>query len=128
MHFHNIFNNGIFDINSTMKYAIIFIPSHQKLRTKQFSLAYGILKYKFKPQNWLEQGMWQISTELRLTWKILLIENNSTLLGRYVYYVVEKSAPLSELASTLKVTLTCYPDRLYRWNFSTRWIEKKNLK
>ena len=34
MHFHNISNNGTFDMNSTMKYAIIFIPSHKKIGNK----------------------------------------------------------------------------------------------
>ena len=36
MHFHNISNNDTFDMTSTMKYAVIFIPSHPKLRTKRF--------------------------------------------------------------------------------------------
>ena len=51
-------------------------------------------------------------------------ENNSTILGRCSYYVVEKSEPLSELASMLKVTLTCYPNRLYHWIFQPDGLKK----
>ena len=38
----------------------------------------------------------------------------------------KKSAPLSGLASTLKMTLTCYPNRLYHWIFLPDGL-KKNI-
>ena len=40
--------------------------------------------------------------------------------------VLKKFAPLSDLASMLKVTLIGYTNSLYQWNFSTRWVEKKS--
>ena len=40
--------------------------------------------------------------------------------------VLKTSAPLSDLASMLKVTLIGYTNSLYQWNFSTRWVEKKS--
>ena len=38
----------------------------------------------------------------------------------------KKSAPLSDLASMLKVPLMDYTNPLYHWDFSTRWVEKKS--
>ena len=39
--------------------------------------------------------------------------------------IPKKFAPLSDLASMLKVTLIDYINSLYHWDFSTRWIEKE---
>ena len=36
----------------------------------------------------------------------------------------KKSSPLSGLASTLKVTLTCYPNGLYQWIFLPEGLKK----
>ena len=38
----------------------------------------------------------------------------------------KKSAPLSDLASMLKLPLMDYTNPLYHWNFSIRWVEKES--
>ena len=39
---------------------------------------------------------------------------------------LKKSAPLSDLASMLKVPLMDYTNPLYHWDFSTKWVEKES--
>ena len=49
-------------------------------------------------------------------------------LSNFVLYLLayKKSAPLSDLASMLKVPLMDYTNPLYHCDFSTRWVEKES--